>query len=221
MFPAYLEKDNKKIKGTIMKINDLLSFPLFSEELGIDLPRCCDHELFKWLLASVLFGGPVSRDIARKTYRTFQKYLLTDPARIIEAGRSFLVHPVMQEGGYVRHDGVAAAGILELCNTLLNYYQGSLNQLHEAAADSEDLENRITAMRGMDPLSANIFLRELRPVWAKADPDPLPVVSEMAKKYKLDLTGMHPKDPAFTRVESALIRLKRTRSKRSRPFASA
>jgi hypothetical protein len=68
----------------------------------------------------------------------------------------------------------------------------------------------------MDPVAANMFLRELRPIWAKADPDPLPVVVEMAKKYKLDLADMNRKDPAFTRVEAALIRLKRTRSKRTR-----
>lgn len=199
-----------------MNIEDLLAFPLYSEELGIDLPRRCDNELFKWLLASVLFGGPVSQDIARKTYRTFQKYQLTDPASITAAGWSYLVHPIMHEGGYIRHDRLAAANIMELCSTLQNYYQGSLSQLHDVATDDEDLENRLTAMRGMDPHSANIFLRELRPVWAKADPEPLPVVSEMAKKFKLDLTRMHRKDPDFARVESALIRLKRTRSKRTR-----
>lgn len=200
-----------------MKIQDLLAFPLYSEELGIDLQLSTDDELFKWLLATVLFGGPVSQDVARKTFRTFQKYRLTDPAGIREAGWSFLVHPVMREGGYVRHDGVAASNVLELCGTLQEYYQGSLSQLHDAAEDADDLERRLTALRGMGPVSANIFLRELRPVWEKADPEPLPVVIEMAKKYKLDLAILDRKQPDFARVESALIRLKRTRSKRTRP----
>ncbi|MBW2106383.1 MAG: hypothetical protein JRI26_10260, partial [Deltaproteobacteria bacterium] len=33
----------------------------------------------------------------------------------------------------------------------------------------------------------NIFLRELRPVWEKCDPDPLPVVQEMAERFKIDI----------------------------------
>lgn len=198
-----------------MTIEDLLLFPLFSEELGIDLPRCTDSELFKWLLATVLFGGPVSQDVARKTYRTFQKYQLLDPMSISQAGWSYLVHPIMREGGYLRHDGVAASNVLEICNTLQEYYQGSLSQLHESAKNAEDLELRLTSLRGIDPGTTNIFLRELRPIWAKADPHPLPVVVEMAKKYKLDLAGMDRKHPDFTRVEAALIRLKRTRSKRT------
>lgn len=198
-----------------MNIPDLLSFPLFSEELGIDLPRCSDSELFKWLLATVLFGGPVSQDVARKTYRTFQKYQLLDPMSISQAGWSYLVHPIMREGGYLRHDGVAASNVLEMCKTLQEYYQGSLNQLHDSAENARDLEFRLTSLRGISPESANIFLRELRPIWAKSDPEPLPVVAEMAKKYKLSLTGMDRKHPDFSRMESALIRLKRTRSKRT------
>lgn len=200
-----------------MKIQDLLTFPLFSEELGIDLQSGKDPELFKWLLATVLYGGPVSRDVARKTFRTFQKYQLNDPVSITGAGWSFLIHPVMHEGGYVRNDSVAASNILDLCGTLQEYYQGSLNLLHDSANDAPDLERRLTALRGMEPISANIFLRELRPVWDKADPDPLPVVGEMAKKYKLDLARLDRKKPDFARVESALIRLKQTRSKRKRP----
>ncbi|MBW1613919.1 MAG: hypothetical protein JRJ57_08100, partial [Deltaproteobacteria bacterium] len=30
-------------------------------------------------------------------------------------------------------------------------------------------------------------LRELRPVWEKCDPDPLPVVQEMAERFKIDI----------------------------------
>ncbi|APG24674.1 MAG: hypothetical protein PHC98_05775 [Syntrophotalea acetylenica] len=199
-----------------MTIQELLTFPLFSEELGIDLQSGKDHELFKWLLATLLFGGPVSRDIARKTYRTFQKYRLLDPLSITRAGWSYLVHPVMREGGYVRHDGVTASHIMETCGTLQQYYQGSLNTLHSMAESPRDLENRLTALRGMEPASANIFLRELRPIWDKANPEPLAVVNEMAKKFKLNLAQMDRKSPAFAKVESALIRLKQTRSKNPR-----
>jgi hypothetical protein len=29
----------------------------------------------------------------------------------------------------------------------------------------------------LDPVTVNIFLRELRPYWTKADPEPLPIVT--------------------------------------------
>jgi hypothetical protein len=52
-------------------------------------------------------------------------------------------------------------------------------------------------------------LRELRPFWAKADPDPLPVVERLAKHLSIDLNRYRRKSTAFTRVEAELIRRRR------------
>jgi hypothetical protein len=52
----------------------------------------------------------------------------------------------------------------------------------------------------------NIFLRELRPFWAKADPDPLPVVTKLAKRLSIDLACFGRKSLAFARLEAGLIR---------------
>ena len=92
------------------------------------------------------------------------------------------------------------------CETLLGEYRGSLERLHESARDSRDLEQRLLAFYGVGPVTANIFLRELRPYWAKASPDPLPVVARLAKQQKVDLTRYGPKSLAFARVEAGLIR---------------
>jgi hypothetical protein len=56
------------------------------------------------------------------------------------------------------------------------------------------------------PVTTNIFLRELRPYWATADPDPLPVVEELAKKLKVDLRRYNRKSLLFATVEAGLIR---------------
>jgi hypothetical protein len=48
--------------------SDLESTELYSEELGIDLASGDDEEVFKWFLASALFGGRISEDIAKRTY---------------------------------------------------------------------------------------------------------------------------------------------------------
>jgi hypothetical protein len=110
---------------------------------------------------------------------------LTTPAKTVAAGWDFLVYPVMREGGYVRYDGRKSTQVLRDCETLIGDYEGSLSRLHEAARDRRDLENRLLAFYGVGPVTMNIFLRELRPFWAKADPDPLPAVRKLAKRLSV------------------------------------
>ncbi len=192
-------------------MNDILSklkkSPLYSEELGIHLEQRSDSELFKWFLASILYGGHISETIAKNTYKTFEKYDLLTPQKIIDAGWDFLVYPIMREGGYVRYDGKKSDQILKDCEFLLKNYDGSLNRLHEMAKDSKDLEKRLDEFYGIGHITINIFLRELRPFWEKADPDPLDIVFEMARQLGIDLSGYDRKTLEFVRIEAGLIRL--------------
>lgn len=182
--------------------------PLYSEELGIDLSFRSDEELFKWFLASALFGARISETIARNTYRAFERRGLLDPESILEAGWDVLVGTVMAEGGYVRYDNQRSTQILRNCRTLLDEYGGSLERMHDQAADPRDLEERFKRFHGVGPVTANIFLRELRPFWEKANPDPLPVVRELAKELDVDLATMDRKSLEFCRLEAGLIRNK-------------
>lgn len=92
--------------------------------------------------------------------------------------------------------------------TLIENYGGKLSQLETAAESSADLEARLDAFYGVGPVTVNIFLRELRPFWAKADPEPLPAVRALARKLKLDLGRYDRKSLTFARVEAGLIRLR-------------
>jgi hypothetical protein len=60
------------------------------------------------------------------------------------------------------------------------------------------------------PVTVNIFLRELRPFWSKADPAPLPMVVKLAMRLDLDLEGYNRKTMTFCRIEAGLIRLRKT-----------
>jgi hypothetical protein len=170
---------------------------LYSEELGIDLSQGSDAVYFRWFLASLLFGARISETIAKNTYRAFLRHDLTSPGRIVGAGWGFLVDPIMREGGYVRYDGRKSAQVLRDCERLLTDYRGSLRRLHDAARDARDLE---------------AALRELRPYWGKADPEPLPIVKSLAKKLKLDLARYPRKSLIFARVEAGLFRKLHERS---------
>ncbi len=192
-----------------MFVKELKRSQLYSEELDIELKRCDNAGYFEWFLASLLFGGRISEGIAKKTYRAFERHDLLTPEIILAAGWDFLVNPIMREGGYVRYDGRKSTQILRDCEMLLQNYQGSLKKLHDTSRDNADLEARLLAFYGVGPVTVNIFLRELRPYWRKADPMPLPIVHDMAKRVGVDLDRFNRKTVTFTRIEAGLIRLKR------------
>jgi len=98
---------------------------------------------------------------------------------------------------------------------LVDEYDGSLWRVHEAASDPRNLEERLLAFYGVGPITVNIFLRELRPFWPKADPSPLPVVLAMAAELGIDLAQYERKTIAFARIEAGLIRLLHEQHRRS------
>lgn len=190
--------------------------PLYSEELGIDLSRHTERECFKWFLASVLFGARIGETIAKNTYRAFERHRLLTPRAIVAAGWDYLVNPVMREGGYVRYDGRKSTQILRDCEQLIAEYGGRITDVHARATDARDLERRLQELYGVGPVTTNIFLRELRPYWPKADPAPLPRVREAARERHIALGSYRRKSLAFAHLEAVLIRSRRlTRARRT------
>jgi len=170
-----------------MKLDELLKEygTLYSEELGINLKSKEAGEIFKWFLASLLFGARISENIAKRTYKTLEKYNLLTPQKILKAGWNFLVNPVMREGGYVRYDGKTSNELLKVSKQLIEKYNGNLNLLHKMARNKKDLEEKLQEFYSVGPVTCRIFLRELRGIWGKADPEIGSFVKLAAKKLKL------------------------------------
>jgi hypothetical protein len=142
----------------------------FSTELGITLEDSNRSEVFKWFLASILFGARISEKIAVNTYHKFAANDLTTPKSIVKAGWDRLVE-VLDSGGYARYDFKTATKLLEVMNNLERKYEGDLNRLREDATSPRDLEARIKELgKGIGDVTASIFLREMRGIWDKADP---------------------------------------------------
>jgi endonuclease III len=142
----------------------------FSSQMGINLSSADHDQIFKWFLASKLFGARISTNIAVRTYREFEKFRVTSPEAVLRTGWDGLVR-ILDEGGYVRYDFSTATKLLKIMDDLKRDYNGNLNELHRAAMDEEDLENRLKGLgKGIGDVTVNIFLRELRGVWKKADP---------------------------------------------------
>ena len=124
------------------------------------------------MLAAVLFGARISGKIAVKTYTEFARAGLVSSGRILNAGWDDLV-AVLGRGGYTRYNFKTADKLLEVSNTLLREYTGDLNSLHRLAADPLDPERRIKQLgKGVGDVTVNIFLREMRGIWPKAQPLP-------------------------------------------------
>jgi endonuclease III len=182
-----------------MTIPEKLSqVPGYSQELGLDLTR--EEHRFKWFLASILFAKRISSQIAKKTYKEFEREEIVTPESIVEAGWDKLVE-VLDSGGYVRYDFSTASKLLEIASSLKERY-GSLENLYAQAKDNKDLERKLLEFKGVGPTTVNIFLRELKSIWGKARPSLSPIAKEVASKL-----GLSEEDLERSAVESALVRI--------------
>ncbi|MDH5459827.1 MAG: hypothetical protein OEY95_01380 [Candidatus Bathyarchaeota archaeon] len=157
----------------------------YSEILDINLTDGRDKEIFKWFLASILFGAPITETSVIKTYKCFQKHGVLTPKMILETGWDGLVE-ILDEGSYTRYDFKTADKLLEVMRNLIEKYNGSLDILHDKASDAEDLEKRLKDLgKGVGDVTVSIFLRELRDIWKKANPNPTSLVILAAKNLKI------------------------------------
>jgi len=176
----------------------LLGLQTYAEELGINLNT--EEDRFKWFLASILFAKRISSEIAKKTFHEFEKAGIVDPESVIQAGWDRLVE-VLDSGGYVRYDFSTASNLLEIAESLKEKY-GSLGNLYAQSKNSQDLEKRLRAFKGVGPTTVNIFLRELRGVWQKARPRLSPQAKKIAPRLGVDKEQME-----IPGVESVLVKL--------------
>ncbi len=193
---------------------------LFSEELGIRLEGLEPGELFKWFVASMLFGARIRESAAVRTYREMGKRNLLTPEAVRNADFWEMID-VMAWGSYARYDGITTRKLKGAAAKLCDEYDGSLNRLHEVAADSTDLIARLCGFWGVGETTAGIFLREWRGLWAKADP-PLGELARLAAEH----LGIH--DPVefwlakrppgwdFRHLEAALTRFGRDYCRKGR-----
>jgi len=179
-------------------IEKALRLPTYSQELSLNLKTKEDR--FKWFLASLLFAKRISSEVAKRTYREFEKEGIVTPESIARAGWDRLVE-VLDSGGYVRYDFSTASNLLEIAASLRDKY-GSLEGLYTQSKDSKDLEKRLLEFKGVGPTTVNIFLRELKGVWEKARPQLSPLAREVASRL-----GLGEEELGLPAVESALVRL--------------
>ncbi|HLN91123.1 MAG TPA: hypothetical protein VK429_04625 [Patescibacteria group bacterium] len=193
---------------------------MYSRELGIDLSGPDRPQIFRWFLAAKLMGARISTRVALSTWRQFDRRGVDTPERIQQTGWDGLV-AILDEGGYARYDFSTATKLLAITGDILKRYRGDLNVLHDCSEGPRDLEARLMGLgKGIGPVTANIFLREMRPVWPKADPAISPLALPAARDLGLIKGKENPLDALrktwaaekargymFGDFEAALVRL--------------
>jgi endonuclease III len=135
-----------------------------AQELGIQLEKG-EGELFKWFIASFLFGKRIQQDIAAEAYRVIvDKHGRDTPRKLCNCSWQELVK-MLGEGRYVRYDESTAERLLKLCHKLNSEYDGKLGNIHEQSKDRKELEKRLAEFEGVGPKTVEIFMREAAKVW--------------------------------------------------------
>jgi hypothetical protein len=196
--------------GQTLQLRDFVSEfgQPYSEMLGIELTSKRKGEIVKWFLASILYSKPIRESSATKTYQVFAKNRVTTAKAIVNAGWDRLVQ-LLDEGGYTRYDFSTADRLLQVFNNLEKLYRGDLRRLYEGSRDGEELEANMKHLgSGIGDTTISIFLRDMRPIWPKANPRPTPLVTVALKQLHIkDLTQYARKHSIdVVRLETALVR---------------
>jgi len=136
---------------------------VYARRLGINLASRKEKQTFQWFLACLLFGKPIQTEIAERAYRELVAAGLISPDAILRAGWDKLVL-LLDRAHYVRYDFSTATKLLEVSRELKCRY-GTLTNLLAAAKTPHELSARLQEIKHIGPVTARIFLREIRPVW--------------------------------------------------------
>lgn len=133
-------------------------------DLGIDLSDRSDAELFRWLVACLLFGARIRQEIAADAFRALDGDGVLTPPKLAAADWQHLVD-LLGQGGYRRYDESKARELQQLGRDVEERYDGHLSRLADGASTKKAVKERLQEFTGIGPTAADIFLRETGPLW--------------------------------------------------------
>ncbi|MEP7184400.1 MAG: DNA methylase [Rhodanobacter sp.] len=136
---------------------------LSASDLGINVRKDDEGSLFKWLLASFLFGKRIGQKIAAATWRVLIETRGRDTPRKLSHCIYAELLKMLGEGGYARYDESTARRLTLLCKMLIEDYHDSVLGILEASERRADVERRLRRFKGVGPVTVRIFMREVRP----------------------------------------------------------
>jgi endonuclease III len=137
---------------------------LGASDLGIDVSTGSDEAVFKWLIACELFGARISQDIAARAYAELDELGVLSPDKLATADWQKLVD-ALGRGGYRRYDESTARELIDVGRQVRDDYGGSIGRLPAGEKTKKAVAQKVQQFKGIGPVAAEIFLREVWPVW--------------------------------------------------------
>ena len=182
----------------------------FAQELGIKPERAAPSQLFRLLVASILFSARIGHGIAIEAAKALFREGWTTPQKLGAAPWAQRVR-VLNRSGYARYDESTSRMLGEDCELLLECYRGDLRRLREQAGREPKRERALLKeFKGMGDVGVDIFFREVQLVWEELYP-----FADRRARQAAQRLGL-PADPAtlarlverseFARLVAALVR---------------
>ena len=140
----------------------------YSTELGIDVDAG-EAEIERWFLAATLFGTRISASLAERTFRVLDRAGLVRIAQAGDVPWDDLV-AYLDQGGYTRYDFSTATRLHALSEVIGRRYRGRIALMGRSFNTYPELRDAMGLLPGWGPVTIQLFLREMRGVWPRADP---------------------------------------------------
>jgi endonuclease III len=170
--------------------------------------------LYQLLVLATLLSARISADIAIAAAKELFAAGYRTPQRMRKASWQDRVD-ALGRAGYRRYDERTSTMLGDAAVQLLDRWNGDLRKLRDdVSGDPKGIRELLTEFKGMGPVGADIFLREVQAVW----PDVAPYVDgralQGAKKVGLpsnprELSGLVDSPRNLARLTSALVQVSR------------
>ncbi len=141
-----------------------MSNPINDTDLGLDVRKGDETEVFKWFLASYLFGKRIQQGIAKQTWEVLMRNKLDSPQKIVKESQQHLVD-LLDEGQYKRYDESTASNILAMAHFLNEHYRGKITEIANLSSSRSEIERHLQEIKGVGPKTVQIFMRPMKRLW--------------------------------------------------------
>jgi endonuclease III len=135
-----------------------------STELGITIAGRREQTLFHWFMCTLLFSKPIQQEVAAQAFRALRDRHLDTPENLEAAGWQAIVN-ALNAGHYVRYDESTAHRLLAASRLLREQYGGRVRTLIDQSPSPTELRRAVQQFTGIGPTGADIFVREIEPVY--------------------------------------------------------
>lgn len=135
-----------------------------AHKCGINLRSRREMSAFHWLMVAILLTKPIKEEVAVNVLKTLRRYDFDTPEDILRAGWQKIIR-ALNEANYTRYAESTATELIELSEQLIEEYDGHMRILIDRCTEAHDLYHAIQRFKGIGPTGAQIFMREIEPIY--------------------------------------------------------